>query len=116
MDDQGRTRIVLSAKAAVPGISLLREDGQAAASLTVSNTGHAALNLHAVGSDHPAAVIEIDPKGTHVKFTHPSGATTYFFRNNEGVSGLVMQDTTGKRRINIMVPVEGPVQFQPLDE
>ena len=116
VDAQGRPRIVLSAKTAEPGITWLREDGQAAASLSISGSGHAALSLNAVAADQPNAVLEIDDKGTHVKFTRKGGASAYLFLNNEGVSGLVLLDKQGKRRFNVLVPEEGPVQVRQIDD
>jgi hypothetical protein len=61
------------------------------------------------GSDPsgPSASLEVDDKGSHVKFDRSGGASSYLFLNNAGESGVVLLDLNGKRRLNLLVQADG---------
>ncbi|TWB45005.1 hypothetical protein FBZ98_1167 [Rhizobium sp. ERR 922] len=107
VDEQGQTRLVLSAKGSGPTIQILRKDGRAGASVTLDAADRPRLTLSNPDPALPTAALEIDDKGAHVKFDRPGGASSYLFLNNAGGSGVVLIDITGKRRVDATVAADG---------
>jgi len=107
VDEQGQTRLVLSAKGSGPTIQILRKDGRAGASITLDATDRPGLTLSNPDPALPTAALEIDDKGAHVKFDRPGGSSSYLFLNNAGGSGVVLIDSTGKRRVDVTVAADG---------
>ena len=60
--------------------------------------------------------LEVDDKGSHVKFDRPGGASAYVFLNNSGQSGIAFLDATGNGRFSIQVHANGDVTMQHLDD
>jgi hypothetical protein len=56
---------------------LLREDGAVGLNLALDAVGRPAVTLSNPTASGPAASLEIDDKGTHVKFDRPGGASAY---------------------------------------
>lgn len=69
--------------------------------------GFPSIKLQNPNPEFPSAVLELDSKGTHIKFTHPKGNSSYFFLNNEGSSGLVMINEKGERSYENIVNDKG---------
>lgn len=69
--------------------------------------GFPSIKLQNPNPDFPSAVLELDSKGTHIKFSHPKGNSSYFFLNNEGGSGLVMINEKGERTYEKIVDDKG---------
>ena len=116
VDAQGKPRILLSAKDGTPVIVLLRDDGKPGASMKLDDAGRPSVTLANPNPAWPTAALEIDDKGTHVKFDRPGGASSYLFLNNAGTSGVVLIDTAGKRRIDVMVNPDGTSRIERLDK
>jgi hypothetical protein len=116
VDAQGRPRIVMSAKDGVPTITLLRDDGEAGASLALDAGGRPAVRLANPVIGAPVASFEIDDKGAHVKFDGPDASSSYLFLNNAGVSGIVLIDRGGKRRLQATVGANGVSHIERLDD
>lgn len=114
-DAQGRTRMQLLADADGPALRLLREDGNEGARVSLDANGLGALTLGNPDAAGPTARLEVDAKGTHVKFERPGGATAYVFLNNAGTSGLVLVDGDGKRRIAATVTADGSSRIERYD-
>jgi len=116
VDDQGKARIVLSAKDGAPSIELLREDGWSGVSVKLDVDGRPAVSLSNPNPAWPTAALEIDAKGAHVKFDRPGGASAYLFLNNAGGSGVVLVDPAGKRKLDAVVTADGTSRVQQLDD
>jgi hypothetical protein len=111
VDPQGQPRIVLSAKTGAPSLDLLRADGETSARVALDPAGRPSVKLSNPDPKGPMAAIEIDDKGAHVKFDRPGGASSYLFLNNAGVSGLVLVDPQGVRRLNVVLGADGDVSI-----
>jgi hypothetical protein len=57
-------------------------------------------------------VLEVDDKGTHVLFDRPGGASSYLFLNNAGASGVVLVDSNGMRRFDVLVGSDNNVKME----
>ena len=112
VDAQGHPRILLSAKSGVPTIVLLRDDGTPAITARTDVAGRPAITLANPLATGPVAALEIDDKGAHVKFDRPGGASAYLFLNNGGGSGVVLIDTTGRRRLDAEVTADGATKIE----
>jgi hypothetical protein len=115
VDAEGRPRILLSAKDGTPTIILLTPDGKASLTAKTTVGGHPAITLANPLAGGPTAALEVDDKGAHVIFDRPGGASAYVFLNNQGVSGTVLIDGTGKRRLQMSVAADGTPSIQRLD-
>jgi hypothetical protein len=107
VDASGTPRIVLTAESGHPAFRVLGDDGTAMVSIALDAGGHASLKLSNPDAKLPAASIEIDDKGAHVKFDKRGGASSYLFLNNAGESGVVLIDKLGARRLDILLPTNG---------
>ncbi len=45
-----------------------------------------------------------------MKFDRPGGGSSYLFLNDQGTSGIVLLDGTGKRRYSILVDAAGALK------
>jgi hypothetical protein len=114
VDEQGHTRLTLSAKAGTPRIELLRSDGELGGEVSLDADGHPAIKLVNADSNGPTATFEIDDKGAHVKFDGQGGASSYLFLNNAGGSGIVLFDAQGIRRLNAVIAPDGTAKIERL--
>lgn len=105
VDDEGRPRLVLSARSGTPVLQLLQADGGVGAD--VSLTDYPMVRLSNPDPVGPTATLEVDLKGAHVRFDRPGGASSYLFLNNAGVSGVVLIDINGVRRLHATVGADG---------
>jgi len=112
VDEQGHTRLTLSAKGGTPRIKLLRSDGELGGEVSLDADGHPAIKLANADSNGPSATLEIDDKGAHVKFDGQGGASSYLFLNNSGGSGIVLFDARGIRRLNAVVAPDGTAKIE----
>jgi len=104
VDDAGRKRISLSARQAQPSIELFTKEGRPALSLSLEDSGLAAIRLGNLSDSAPTAVLEVVDSGAHVKLTGVGKAASYLFLNNAGGSGVVLIDTAGVRRLVALAP------------
>ncbi|MGZ9721984.1 hypothetical protein [Rhizobium miluonense] len=116
VDEQGQARLILSANGGGPTILLLRKDGTTGASVKLDAADRPTVVLANPNPSWPSAAMEIDDKGAHVKFDRPGGASSYLFLNNAGGSGVVLIDTTGKRRLDALVGADGSSKIERLDD
>ena len=105
VDANGTTKIRLTGDTAHPAIEMLGPNGKIAASIALDASGLASVTLK--NSNGPSASLAVDSKGTHVKFDHPSGASSYLFLNNQGVSGIVLVDKDARRRYEVLLNADG---------
>jgi hypothetical protein len=112
VDEQGQTRLLLSAKGGTPKLQLLRSDGEFGSEVSLDADGRPAVKLANADPNGPAAVIEIDDKGAHVKFDGLGGASSYLFLNNAGGSGIVLFDSQGIRRLNAVIASDGSAKIE----
>ncbi len=106
VDAKGDPRITLSAKDGTPVITLTGPE-KGAMIASVSPQGFPSVVLQNPASKGPGAALELDDKGAHVKFDCPGGGLSYLFLNNGGGSGVVLIDTKGKRRVEVLVSADG---------
>jgi hypothetical protein len=106
-DKDGNVRILLSAKLGVPAIQLMDSNNKSNALITLDDAGRPSIKLSNPEENGPSAIIEMDHNGTHVKFDHPRGASSYLFLNNAGGSGVVFIDAKGVRRLDALVHPDG---------
>lgn len=107
VDEKGQTRMVLSTAKGIPSFQLLDPSGNINLDLKLDEQGFPAIVLNNPNQQYPSTKLEVDAKGTHLKFDHANGASNYLFLNNEGTSGLVMLDRNSERRFNILVDENG---------
>jgi hypothetical protein len=112
VDEQGQTRLLLSAKGGNPKVQLLRSDGEIGSEVSLDVDGLPAVKLANADPNGPMAVIEIDEKGAHVKLDGLGGASSYLFLNNAGGSGIVLLDTRGIRRLNAVIASDGAAKIE----
>jgi hypothetical protein len=116
VDSYGKTRLLLTTQSDAPTIQLLQPDGGVGLSASLDEAGRGSVSIHNPEPSGPSVALEIDDKGSHVKFDRPGGASAYIFLKNSGQSGIVFLDATGKRRFNIQVHANGGVIMQRLDD
>jgi hypothetical protein len=112
VDEQGQTRLLLSAKGGNSKVQLLRSDGEIGSEISLDGGGFPAVKLANADPNGPMAVIEIDAKGAHVKLDGLGGASSYLFLNNAGGSGVVLLDTRGIRRLNAIIASDGAAKIE----
>ena len=108
VDETGQPKLRLSAASGTPTIELLGNSGKVALTVALDATGHPAITLNNPDGGSTAS-LAVDPKGAHVKFDRPGGASSYLFLNDEGVSGVVLLDSSGQRRYEVLVNADGSV-------
>lgn len=116
VDENGKICMTLSASDRVPAVELLDSSGQKRITLSVDKHGYGAVRLLNPNLSGPVASLEIDDKGAHVKFDRPGGASSYLFLNNSAGSGLVLLDSNGSRKLDLMVRSSGETEFRRYDE
>jgi len=116
VDMAGVPRIVMSAAKGAPSIVLTERDGKPAATMQLDEQDHPSVKLANPVAGAPTAAIEIDEKGAHVKFDRAGGASSYLFLNNAGISGVVLIDSHGTRRVSVLVAADGKVTIEGLNE
>jgi hypothetical protein len=116
VDEQGKICMTLSASSQVPTLELLDSSGQKRVTITVDKSGYGAVLLSNPTVSGPIASLEIDDKGAHVKFDRPGGASSYLFLNNSGGSGVVLLDSKGSRKLDLMVAPSGETEFRRYDQ
>jgi len=107
VDGHGNVRILLSAKSGVPIIQLADAQKKSNVLISTDEEGRPSIKLNNPVAKGPSATIEVDNNGTHVKFDHPGGASSYLFLNNAGGSGVVFIDAKGVRRLDALVHPDG---------
>ena len=112
VDSQGHPRIIMSARSGNPVIQLLETNGAIGMEVLLDSTGRPAVKLANPDSKGPTAVLEVDDKGTHVLFDRPGGASSYLFLNNAGASGVVLVDSNGVRRLDVLVGSDNNVKME----
>jgi hypothetical protein len=114
VDAQGRPRLRLSA-AQQPTLQMLDEKGNVAMQVSLDDSSYPSIALmNPVGGS--SASLAVDPKGAHVKFDRPGGASSYLFLNDEGVSGVVLLDKSGKRRYELLLNADSSVTTRRFDD
>jgi hypothetical protein len=111
VDKTGRPTLRLSGLSAAPRVELLGQSGEVALTIALDGAGHPAIILNNPDGGSTAS-LAVDPKGAHVKFDRPGGASSYLFVNDEGVSGVVLLDRTGQRRYEVLVNADGSITNQ----
>jgi len=115
-DAQGRSRMVLSAKSGAPVVQLLQPNGKVGLNIALDEHDRGSIRIHNPDPKGPVVTIEVDPKGAHVKFDGPTGASSYLFLNNEQDSGVVFLDAQGKRRAEVLVVASGQSKIERFDD
>ena len=116
VDASGRICMMLSAEKSLPEVDLFGPDGKKRMTMTVDAAGYGAIHLINPNPSGPVASLEIDNKGTHVKFDRPGGASSYLFLNNSGGSGAVFLDPAGVRKLVLTVSPSGHPEIQRYDQ
>ena len=109
VDGNGRPRLVMSVEKGLPMLAILREDGNAAMTMGTDADGRPQISLANPNPSGPRAVFELDPKGAHLRFERPGGASAYMFLNDQGGSGVVLIDQAGARRFHATLAADGSV-------
>jgi hypothetical protein len=99
--------MLLSARSGEPILQLLQKSGQPSLVMTLDPAGRPSIKFDNPDPAAPTAALEIDDKGAHVKFDRPGDASSYLFLNNRGGSGIVILDSKGVRRLNILAAPDG---------
>src|SRR5579863_5672716 len=112
VDSQGHPRIIMSARSGNPVIQLLETNGAIGMEVLLDSSGRPAVKLAKPDSNGPTSVLEGDDKGTHVLFDRPGGAFSYLFLNNAGASGVVLVDSNGVQRLDVLVGSDNNVKME----
>ena len=115
VDAKGQVRMILAAPPEGPSVRLLSPDGRTVTSLSLDEAGRSSLKLASPAPNQPAASLEVDDKGAHVKFDRPDGGSSYLFLNNAGASGVVLIDARGVRRLDALLGPDGAPSIQRFD-
>ncbi len=113
VDEHDLPRIRLSVEQGVASIQLLNSQGNVATRIEMDELGFSKIQLTSAPEPLINVKLELDPKGSHIKFDHQNGASNYLFLNNQGVSGLVMLDTQQQRKFAVTVDEQGRVKVEP---
>jgi hypothetical protein len=116
VDAAGNTRLLLTTRSGTPSLQFLSGNGTVGMTADLDQEGRGAFRIQNPEAQGPVASIEVDAKGTHVKFDKPNGASCYLFLNNAGESGAVFIDAAGKRRVNVLVDPTGGSRIERLDD
>jgi hypothetical protein len=115
VDAQGRPRLRLSAASNSPTLEMLTGKGNVAIQVSLDESSYPSVALmNPIGGS--IASLAVDPKGAHVKFDRPGGASSYLFLNDEGVSGVVLVDKGGKRRYELLLNADSSVTTRRFDD
>ena len=116
VDEAGRVRMTLSTTHGAPSIQLFESDGVEKMVVSLDASGHGFVQIANPESSGPSAALAVDDKGAHVKFDRPGGASSYLFLNNAGESGAVFLDTSGNRRLDLLVTPSGTTEIHRYDQ
>lgn len=97
-------------------MQLLDPLGQKRITISVDEHGYGTVHLLNPNPAAPVASLEIDDKGAHVKFDRPGGASSYLYLNNIAGSGVVLIDSAGTRKFDLMVDPSGETEFHRYDQ
>jgi hypothetical protein len=115
VDAQGRARLRFSAASKVPTFQMLTDKGAVGLEVSMDESNHPSISLLNPDGGSTAS-LAVDDKGAHVKFDRPGGATSYLFLNDEGVSGIVLADKSGKRRYELLLSADSSVTTRRFDD
>jgi hypothetical protein len=114
VDALGQPRFRLSAASNSPTLQMLTDKGAVALEISLDDSSHPSISL--MNPDGGAtASLAVDPKGAHVKFDRPGGASSYLFLNDEGVAGVILVDMGGKRRYELLLNADSSVTTKRFD-
>lgn len=113
VDEHDLPRIRLSVEQGVASIQLLNSQGNVATRIEMDELGFSKIQLTSALEPLINVKLELDPKGSHLKFDHQNGASNYLFLNNQGTSGLVMLDAQQQRKFAATVDEQGGVKVEP---
>ncbi len=116
VDATGKARMILSTEGGHPTINMLDVRGRVLMSAFLDSHGLGSIQLTNPVDGYPQAAFALDDKGAHVKFDREGGASSYIFLNNRGESGAVFLDTQGRRRLDLLVRVDGQTTIERLDD
>lgn len=114
-DSKGNSKIVLAVKDDITTIQFNQKEGKPGMSITLDQDGLAAIKLVNPNPELPSTILEVDDKGTHIRFDHPKGNSAYLFLNNAGASGIVMNAAKEDRRYQVVVSENGEVIIKNMD-
>ncbi|MGN5953395.1 hypothetical protein ACP6L2_02150 [Sphingobacterium lactis] len=114
-DSKGNTKIVLAVKNDMATIQFNQSEGKPGMSITLDQDGLPAIKLENPNPELPSTILEVDAKGTHIRFNHPKGNSAYLFLNNAGASGIVMNAAKEDRRYQVVVSENGEVIIKNMD-
>lgn len=111
VDEHDQPRIRLSVEHGVASIQLLNLQGEVGARIELDQVGFSKIQLASIAEPLLNVKLEMDPKGSHIKFDHQNGASNYLFLNNQGASGLVMLDAQQQRKFAATVSEQGVLKI-----
>ncbi|RZG47463.1 hypothetical protein [Acinetobacter wuhouensis] len=111
VDEHDQPRIRLSVEQGVASIQLLSLLGEVGARIELDQAGFSKIQLASITEPLLNVKLEMDPKGSHIKFDHQNGASNYLFLNNQGASGLVMLDAQQQRKFAATVSEQGVLKI-----
>ena len=74
VDAAGNTRLLLTTRSGTPSLQFLSGNGTVGMTADLDQEGRGAFRIQNPEAQCPGASIEVDAKGTHVKFDKPNGA------------------------------------------
>ncbi|AYO53220.1 hypothetical protein [Acinetobacter wuhouensis] len=111
VDEHDQPRIRLSVEQGLASIQLLNLQGEVGARIELDQAGFSKIQLASITEPLLNVKLEMDPKGSHIKFDHQNGASNYLFLNNQGASGLVMLDAQQQRKFAATVSEQGVLKI-----
>ncbi len=112
VDEHDQPRIRLSVTDGVASFQLLNSQGGVVTRIELDEAGFSKIQLTSTPKPLINVKLELDPKGSHIKFDHQNGASNYLFLNNQGTSGLVMLDAQQQRKFAVTVDEHGEVKIE----
>jgi len=105
-----RTRASLAMEGGGPALTLFDEAGHVKLRTALDAKGLPSVSLYA-GDDasKPAAVVEVDDKGTHILLRGSGGHEAYLFQKTDGTSGVVLAGDNGAHRGELKLDPNGSI-------
>lgn len=107
-----RTRASLAMEGGGPALALFDETGHVKLRTSLDAKGLPSVSLYAPGdAQQPAAVVEVDDKGTHILLRGAGKQEAYLFQKTDGTSGVVLASDNGTHRGELKLGPDGSIDL-----
>jgi hypothetical protein len=107
VDSRGNLRARLGIQDEQTILELRTVTGHLALKVGAGPEGIAAIRIYDESSNKPRIELSIDAQGSHMHFAGGESQQSYLFLKKTGATGVVLTDSKGTRKAEVLVSAEG---------